>query len=280
MLFFWAFSLLWTDALVARSGHMSNERLECSAGTFKKTSSFQSKRLSLCTHIFLAVLAVAFLRGIYETYCCDKIVDYNITWPSIKCLSCQRKTEHGKLLRNILMMKHTKEHLLKYNILCGKIMNNSLWLKLGQILKRTEKKSEASYFTQQNFVSSAIFFRDQDKTMSQSGSYFEEGGEEIFGKLLFVCQVLNLRLGLIARGGRLDNKRLKTYPLCRTNNTVNKKIQSVRQTIQRVGQKIRRIGKYKKANVKHTSLPPLVFVLYLALWGVHHNYVCDNWQTD
>ena len=70
--------------------------------------------------------------------------------------------------------------------------------------------------------------------MSQSGSYFEEGGEEIFGKLLFVCQVLNLRLGLIARGGRLDNKRLKTYPLCRTNNTVNKKIQSVRQTIQRV----------------------------------------------
>ena len=104
MLFFWAFSLLWTDALVARSGHMSNERLECSAGTFKKTSSFQSKRLSLCTHIFLAVLAVAFLSGIYETYCCDKIVDYNITWPSIKCLSCQRKTEHGKLLRNILIV--------------------------------------------------------------------------------------------------------------------------------------------------------------------------------
>lgn len=112
--------------------------------------------------------------------------------------------------------------------------------------------------------------------MSQSGSYFEEGGEEIFGKLLFVCQVLNLRLVLIARRGRLDNKRLKTYPLCRTNNTVNEKIQSVRQTIQRVGQKIRRRGKYKKANVKHTSLPPFVFVLYLALWGVHHNYVCDN----
>ena len=28
VLFFWSFSLLWTDALVARSGHMSNERLE------------------------------------------------------------------------------------------------------------------------------------------------------------------------------------------------------------------------------------------------------------
>ena len=147
---------------------------------------------------------------------------------------------------------------------------------MGQILKRTEKKSEASYLTQQNFVSSAIVFRDQDKTMSQSGSYFEEGGEEIFGKLLFVCQVLNLRLVLIARGGRLDNKRLKTYPLCRTNNTVNEKIQSVRETIQRVGQKIRRMRKYKKANVKHTSLPPFVFVLYLALLGLHHNYVCDN----
>ena len=106
-------------------------------------------------------------------------------------------------------------------------MSNSPRLKVGQILKRVEKKSEAGCCTQKGILSRAIFLRDQDKTMSQSGSYFEEGGVKIFGKLLFVCQVLNLRLVLIARGGRLDNKLLKTYPLCRANNTMNEKIQSV-----------------------------------------------------
>ena len=86
----------------------------------------------------------------------------------------------------------------------------------------------------------------------QSGSYFEEGGVKIFGKLLFVCQVLNLRLVLIARGGRLDKKLLKSYPLCRTNNTANRKIQK-RQIYNRT---------YICAIIS-------VFVLYLALLGVH-----------
>ena len=65
--------------------------------------------------------------------------------------------------------------------------------------------------TQKNIVSTAIFFAGptMNNEHNRSGSYFGEGGVKIFGKLLFVCQVLNLRLVLIARGGRLDNKLLE-----------------------------------------------------------------------
>ena len=110
---------------------------------------------------------------------------------------------------------------------------------MGQILKRVEKKSEAGCCTQKGILSRAIFLRDQDKTMSQSGSYFEEGGVKIFGKLLFVCQVLNLRLVLIARGGRLDNKLLEKLILY-------------------VGQTTRKIRKLKKASVEQTYIYAII----------------------
>ena len=80
---------------------------------------------------------------------------------------------------------------------------------------------------------------------------------------------------------------MKTYPLCRTNNTVNEKIQSVGQTIQKLGQTIqkvgqimqkvgktiqivgktiRQIGKYKKANIKHMYI--FAFISVCTLVGI------------